>query len=194
MIYGWDISTSIVGLCAFHDNGKFDGQWHLDLRDDEGLLAKADHFKLWVEKLQMNSQETNTHFIEERLGGFSGGRTSAQVLMKLAQFNALCSYIIWNHHDKPGFAKHRNIRYLHPSTWKALMKNEGLLIPKGSKEKKAITLEFVRRKVPAFKVELNRNDKPQPWSYDEADAFCIGRSGYLKICTESGNYKPLGEL
>lgn len=190
MLYGWDVSTSIVGLCAFDDTGVLQTHHHLDLRSTDGLLAKADEFKGWLEGMAwMNDSDKNVHFIEERLGGFSGGRTSAQVLMKLAQFNALCSYIIWNHHVKPGLAKHRQITYLHPSTWKSLMKKEGLVpngtlfIPKGtpSDVKKQITLNFVLRNEKSIILDVNRNGKPQPWMYDIADAYCIGKAGWSKI-------------
>jgi hypothetical protein len=194
MIYGWDISTSIVGMCVFTDDGQFLRQGHLDLRKLDNLVEKADAFKQWITDLEfVNGGATNFHFIEERLGGFSGGRTSAQVLMKLAQFNAVCSYILWTYINERTTANHRQIAYLHPSTWKSIMKKEGLLIPKGSKEKKAITLDFVRRKEPEFKVEFNRNDKPQPWCFDEADAWCLGRSGWRKLCIANENFPPSGE-
>lgn len=184
MIYGWDISTSIVGLSVFKDDGTFTAAMHCDLRKVEGQLAKADAFKDFLNHTSVNVEKQSFHFIEERLGGFAGGRTSAQVLMKLAQFNAICSYIIWTHLPPT----HRQITYLHPSTWKSIMKREGLIIPKGA-DKKEITLEFAIRKEPAFShfLEKNRNDKWQPWSYDMADAWCLGRSGYRRLCSANGS-------
>jgi hypothetical protein len=181
MIYGWDISTAIIGLSCFQNDGTYEHSFHLDLRKIDGQLSKADAFKKFMGEFLLQQGMQNHHFIEERLGGFSAGRTSAQVMMKLAQFNAICSYILWTHDPGP----HRAVIYLHPSTWKAVMKREGLLIPKGA-DKKLLTLEYVKRKVPGFQITLNRNDKPQPWHYDEADAYCIGRAGYLK-CIASGN-------
>ncbi len=185
MIYGWDVSTSIVGLAAFKDDGTFSRTLHCDLRKVDGLLAKADEFKNWLEGTLVSVEPENWHFIEERLGGFAFGRTSAQVLMKLGQFNAICSYIIWNY--RPG--SHRQITYLHPSTWKSLMKQEGLFIPKGA-DKKELTLSFVRQKESSFIVELNRNEKPQPWMYDEADAYCLGKAGYRRLCIEKESSQP----
>lgn len=192
MIVGWDISTSIIGMAAFEDDGKYQLSSHLDLRKIDGQLSKAQAFKDWITGiLWINASEVNHHFVEERLGGFAAGRTSAQVMMKLAQFNAICSYIIYTH--EPQFesarGRHRSVSYFHPSTWKSIMKREGLIIPKGA-DKKSLTLAFVSRKVPDFIVELNRNEKPQPWCYDEADAFCLGRSGFLKLCTETKNSQP----
>jgi hypothetical protein len=104
--------------------------------------------------------------------------------MKLAQFNAIITYIIWT--TNPG--NHRSVTYLHPSSWKSVMKRDGLLIPKGA-DKKVLTLDFVRRHQPGFEMQLNRNDKPQPWMFDRADAYCIGRAGYLK-CIANGSSQP----
>ncbi len=176
MIYGWDVSTSIVGLAAFKDDGTYSRSLHCDLRKVEGLLAKADEFRAWLDATLVNVEPENWHFVEERLGGFAAGRTSAQVLMKLGQFNAICSYIVWNH--RPG--SHRQISYLHPSTWKSIMRREGLVIPKGA-DKKELTLAHVRKHEPSFVVDLNRNGRPQPWCYDRADAWCLGRSGILQL-------------
>ncbi len=185
MLYGWDVSTSIVGLATFEDDGKFSLATYCDLRKVDGLLAKADYFDAWLRLTTVNIEKENFHFVEERLGGFAVGRTSAQVLMKLGQFNALVSYIVWNHCPGP----HRQIAYLHPSTWKSLMKREGLIIPKGA-DKKELTLDFVRRKEPSFVVEFNRNDRPQPWMYDEADAYCIGKAGYCQLCIAKESSQP----
>ena len=185
MIYGWDISTSIIGLCKFSDDGRPFEYGYLDLRKIDGQLSKADAFFKWSNRF-LNNSEQNFHFIEERLGGFAAGRTSAQVMMKLAQFNAICSYIIWT----GGGSNHRQVSYLHPSSWKSLMKKEGLLIPKGS-DKKEVTLAFVRRKQLDFdefvKKYLNKNGNVHPWCYDVADAYCIGKAGYLKSCIEKGS-------
>ena len=174
MIAGWDISTSIVGLSLFQNDGTYESSSYLDLRRVDGLLVKADRFKEFLIQFPLQRDTDNWHFVEERLGGFSGGRTSAQVIMKLGQFNGICSYILWNHDPGP----HREIVYLHPSTWKATMRKDGLLIPKGS-DKKQLTLDFVKSRIPLV-VDLNRNDKPQPWMFDVADSYCIGRSGFLK--------------
>lgn len=190
MIYGWDVSTSIIGLAMFEDDGKFVKHASLDMRKIDGQIAKTDAFKTWITKLEfVNSFDTNFHFVEERLGGFSGGRTSTQVLMKLAQINALISYVIWMH-NQPGGERHdRQISYIHPMTWKSLLKKEGsfagekLNIPKGtpSVAKKQMTLEFVLCSEPSFHLDVNKKQNPQPWMFDEADAYCIGRAGWLQM-------------
>lgn len=194
MIYGVDISTSIIGLAQFSQDGKFVRADHCDLRDVEGALAKADAFREFLAGLTpfrgFYRDEENWVFVEERLGNFAAGRTMLQTLMKLAAFNAVCSYILWRHENSSG--KHRGIIHLHPSSWKSTMKKEGLIIPKGSDKKKEITLDFVRRAEPDFNESvtltgLNRNGNPQPWAFDEADAYCLGRAGFKRLCIEREN-------
>jgi hypothetical protein len=184
MIYGWDVSTSIVGGSVFDDGGKYQNSFHIDLRKIDGLNEKADaladHLDAMDHQGRLDTLSGQTHFLEERLGGFAAGRTSAQVLMKLGAFNALASYLIHSHDGR--------VLYIHPSTWKSLLKRDGLFIPKGG-DKKALTLSFVQSREPGFPKDLNRNDKPQPWMYDMADAYCIGRAGYLKWIA-GGNSQP----
>lgn len=188
MIYGWDISTTNIGLVSFDEAGIFHFADKLVLKDIDGQFVKAIAFKNWVESLQLHRSTEVYHFVEERLGGFSGGRTSAQVLMKLAQFNAICSYILFDLPVSDRHLSHRSVMHLHPSSWKAIMKREGLIIPKGA-DKKQVTLDFVKKKEPRFEnfMEFNRNDKPQPWCYDMADAYCIGKAGYHRLCTVKEN-------
>jgi hypothetical protein len=181
LIYGWDISTSIIGVSVFTDEGKYTKSFYIDLRKIEGQLEKARAFHDWLKGTSINVENVSNHFIEERLGNFSAGHTMMQTLTKLAAFNAVVSYIIWNHNVGEGRVV--NVHYLHPSSWKAVMKRDGLIIPKGSAEKKKLTLEFVRKVQPGFPYEENLNKKgnPQPWLYDLADAYCIGRSGWRKL-------------
>lgn len=192
MIYGCDVSTSVIGFATFNNDGSFVRADHCDLRKIDSSLDKADEFRNWLDSQRPTAgfyRDTKNYvFVEERLGNFAAGRTMLQTLMKLAAFNAVCSYILWTHQPGP----HREIIHLHPSSWKSTMRREGLLIPKGSKEKKQITLDFVRGKEPLFNEEimlggLNRNGNPHPWCFDEADAYCLGRSGYLKLCIGSGS-------
>ena len=180
LYYGFDISTSIIGVATFNEAGEFGDSYHIDLRKTDGILAKATEFNVWVNTFV--HQGHCTFFVEERLGGFSGGRTSAQVLMKLGAFNAVCSYILYS--SMPG--TFRSVVHLHPSTWKATMKHHGLIIPKGAENKKELTVAFVQRKEPKFaefiQQNLNKNGNPQPWVTDCADAYCIGKAGYTKLC------------
>ena len=178
MIYGWDCSTSVVGVACFEDDGpspRLVRSYHYDLRKVEGLSEKA----LFVqERAWQDIVPGSTCFIEERLGGFSGGRTSAQVLMKLGAFNALVQFVLFTHGCQ--------VRTIHPSTWKAAVRRMGLFTPKdiSSDQKKQLVLDWVAGREPGFEVELNRNGKPQPWMFDRADSYCVGLAGWKLLQEE----------
>lgn len=180
MFIGWDVSTSVIGITVLDETGKFITSEYIDLRklDTETLLPKMEEaeeeVRNFICKHAKSVTEPMRHFIEDRLGNFSGGRTSLQVLMKLAAFNAVVSHFV-NKYSPAG----SSVNYLHPSSVKAIMKVEGLVIPKGS-DKKALTLEYVSKREPAFPVPKNRNDKPQPYCYDMADSFIVARAGFIK--------------
>jgi hypothetical protein len=179
---GWDISTSIVGFACFQNDGKYIRSKYFDLRKSEkDLIDKAYEIETWVDsiidQLKPDISEEHVHYIEDKLGGFAGGRTMQQVLLKLAAFNSTISYIIWRRFFELGYST--SVEHIHPSTVKAIMKREGLLIPKGA-DKKQLTLDFVVSRQPSFPIELNRNDRPQPYCFDMSDAYVTGRAGFLK--------------
>ncbi len=183
MIFGWDISTSFVGVTVFDDNCKWIKTDHFDFTklDAESLHDKMDESQWWVEDfLAPYHTGTHHHYFEERLANFSSGRTMLQTLMKLAGFNALFSYEVWRIH-KSLVAEGSGVgtTFIHPSTVKAIMKREGLVIPKGG-DKKDLTLKFVSKKEPGFVIDRNRNDNPHPWCYDRADSYITGRAGFLR--------------
>jgi len=126
--------------------------------------------------------EQLTHiFIEDKLSGFSGGRTMQKTIVTLAGFNALVSYLSFT-------ASGIEPCHIHTSTIKALMKGEGLIIPKGTKgvNKKKVTCKFVKDKFEDFPYEETRNGNPKAHCYDMADAWTVARSGYLKfICNKT---------
>jgi hypothetical protein len=172
MIYGWDISTSIIGLSIFNADGTYVASQFLDLRKaDFDLISKGQLVEEWIsDEYVVNPYFHNIHYIEDSLGGFAMGRTMMQTLMKLGSFNTLVSWLIWKSSKNP------KLCYIHPSTVKAIMKRAGLLVPKGA-DKKQLTLDFVSRVQHGFCPDLNRNGKPQPWCYDMADSYCIAKAG-----------------
>lgn len=186
MIFGWDISTSFVGVTVFDDNCKWVKSDHFNFekmaKGAESLHDKMHESQWWVEDfLAPYHTGSHHHYFEERLANFSSGRTMLQTLMKLAGFNALFSYEVWRIHLSlltPGTGG-VGTTFIHPSTVKAIMKREGLVIPKGG-DKKDLTLKFVSKKEPEFVIDRNRNDNPQPWCYDRADSYITARAGYLR--------------
>lgn len=173
MILGWDVSTAIVGFVAISDDGKSCDFDYCDLRKIEDHDNKGDLLRDFVRKKMLlasgSSSVSSVHFIEDKLAGFSGGGSNAGTIMRLGAFNYLAGWLI---HDIWG----SQIERIHPSTVKAAMRKEGLLIPKGG-DKKGLTLQWVSSRERSFPMELNKNGKPQPWCYDMADAFVTALVG-----------------
>lgn len=199
MIMGWDVSTSIVGISVFDEDGLFMFSRYIDLRKKEGMLEKAYFVEKEVMSLIDEIKEKNLeeslhiyHFIEDKLSSFSAGKTMQQTLLKLAGFNAVVTFIV----DKTCWDKNvsSTIRHLHPSSVKAIMKKDGLTIPKGA-DKKKLTLEFVSDIEKDFVVDLNKNSNPQPWCYDMADAYIVARAGWLSgYLFDDGQAKETSDL
>lgn len=175
MFFGWDISTSVVGFAAFDSDGKYVESRYCDLSKIEGLNQKADKICEFVnERLnEIKAGTIDTHYVEDRLAGFSGGGSNAGTIMRLAAFNAIVCWILYD-----GWPS-SNIVMLHPSTVKASMKKLGLVIPKGA-DKKELTLKFVSQKEPTFPVVLNKNGNPKPYCYDMADAYITAYAGHKR--------------
>lgn len=179
-VYGWDISTAFIGFAQLDSGGRLVASRHLDLTKIEGdLLAKSD--VAWEFVSSLSSKRTSdiaagSHFVEDRLAGFSGGGSNAGTIMRLAAFNHSVSWMIHRLWAQPMGG---SVVHIHPSTVKALMKRQGLVIPKGSKKKKELTLQFVRDREPSFKIDLNKNSNPKPYMFDKADAYITALAGIL---------------
>jgi len=168
MIVGLDVSTSIVGICKLTNDGKFVSTDYVDLRKIKDFIEKCEKFH---DALFECADLVDKLFIEDKLSGFSGGKTMQQTMMKLAGFNGAVTYIAAQ------VLKCRPI-HIHPSTAKATMKIDGLFIPKGA-DKKKLTLEFCK-KIEGFPYIETKNGNPQAYCYDQADAYLIARAGFLK--------------
>lgn len=173
MLFGWDISTAIIGCAVFDNDCRFLAAHHCDLRKIDDLNEKADAAENFVHEVIFEGMfGGTTHYVEDRLAGMGRG-SNAGTIMKLAAFNAMVSWMVWRTmQETDGLVR------LHPSSVKAVMKRDGLIIPKGS-DKKELTLGFVRQREATFPYATNRNGKPQPYCYDQADAYITARAGFL---------------
>lgn len=180
MILGLDISTSIIGI-ALMDGDDLHAVTFVDLRKIDDFYEKCD--KIAAALIQISNAIKNVRgekvehvFIEDRLSGFSLGKTMQQTLLKLAGFNSSVSYIAYSILNVTPI-------HIHTSTIKSILKKEGLIIPKGSSrdDKKRLTLDWVRKKYKSFRYEETRNKNPQPYCYDMADAVVVAISGQRKF-------------
>ena len=87
---GLDISTSCVGY-AFTQDKKILDMGFIDIKKEKTPKEKV--FKV-LDFLNKSSyiDEVFTIYVEDNLQGFAGGRTSQQVIVKLAKFNAILCF------------------------------------------------------------------------------------------------------
>ncbi len=173
MILGLDVSTSIVGIAILNDDGILLSTDYVDLTKETNFYKKSCMVK---DKLEHIELPITTVFIEDKLSGFAGGKTMQQTIVKLAAFNGVVSYLT---NEIFKFEP----THIHPSTVKAIMKRDGLVVPKGA-DKKKLTVEFCRQ-IKNFQYNETKTGNPKPYCYDMADAYICGRAGFLKFANET---------
>ena len=89
---GLDVSTTCVGY-AFTKNKKILDMGFIDLKKHQTPKAKV--FQT-ISDLHENKyiDDVDTINVEDNLSGFAGGRTSQQVIVKLAKFNAVLCFVL----------------------------------------------------------------------------------------------------
>ena len=92
VILGLDISTSCVGY-AFTENKKILDMGFIDIKKFTTHKEKAFYVLTCINESSYIDKVEKV-FVEDNLSGFAGGRTSQQVIVKLAKFNAVLCYVI----------------------------------------------------------------------------------------------------
>ena len=92
VILGLDISTSCVGY-AFTENKKILDMCFIDIKKFTNHKEKA-FFVLTCINESSYIDKVKKIYVEDNLSGFAGGRTSQQVIVKLAKFNAVLCFVI----------------------------------------------------------------------------------------------------
>ena len=92
VILGLDISTTCVGY-AFTKDKKILDMGFIDIKKQ--TTPKEKVFKV-LDFLNKSSyiDDVITIYVEDNLQGFAGGRTSQQVIVKLAKFNAILCFVL----------------------------------------------------------------------------------------------------
>ncbi len=170
MIIGWDVSTAAIGICVKEDDGKTiefgviypAGKTHI-----EKHRSAVDQVVTFCKRLCKGSV---THFVEDRLAGFSPGLTTKQTLMALAAMNAVVSLAL---------TEFGSVTHLHPGTTKRV---SGLVVPKtypdgtrGDKKKEAIKL--ARSREPTFPYTETAAGNWGRGVDDMADAWLLVEAG-----------------
>ena len=91
---GLDASTTCVGY-AFTEDKKILDMGFIDIKKEK---TPKDKVQKVLEKLNESSyiNKVTDINIEDNLSGFAGGRTSQQVIIKLAKFNAILCFMLEN--------------------------------------------------------------------------------------------------
>ena len=92
VILGLDISTTCVGY-AFTENKKILDMGFIDIKKFKNHKEKA-FFVLTEINKSSYIDKVEKVYVEDNLSGFAGGRTSQQVIVKLAKFNAVLCFVI----------------------------------------------------------------------------------------------------
>ena len=99
MTLGFDASTTCVGW-AFYNGTTIEDAGFIDISKLKTNKEKAFHVinTLATHPLLQNTSQIN---LEAALSGFMGGRTSQQVIIMLARFNAIFEYVVAETWKKP---------------------------------------------------------------------------------------------
>jgi Holliday junction resolvasome RuvABC endonuclease subunit len=104
VILGLDVSTTTIGY-AFTKNKKILDMGFIDIKKQKTIQEKAYYA---MDILESKEYEIDKIQIEDSLSGFQGGRTSQQVIIKLAKFNAVFCFILENSMELPVFSINPN--------------------------------------------------------------------------------------
>ncbi len=91
---GLDISTSTIGY-SFTKNKKILDMGFIDIKKEKTPKDKVEKVLDFLHQSSYISNVTDIN-IEDNLSGFAGGRTSQQVIIKLAKFNAILCFMLEN--------------------------------------------------------------------------------------------------
>ena len=89
---GLDISTTCVGY-AFTKDKKILDMGFIDIKKEKTPKEKVFKVLGFLDNISY-IDEVDKIFVEDNLSGFAGGRTSQQVIVKLAKFNAVLCFVI----------------------------------------------------------------------------------------------------
>ena len=89
---GLDASTTCVGY-AFTQDKKILDMGFIDIKKEKTPKDKVQKVLEFLNNISY-IDEVFTIYVEDNLQGFAGGRTSQQVIVKLAKFNAILCFVL----------------------------------------------------------------------------------------------------
>lgn len=165
MICGWDISTSAIGVCVRGNDGR---TIEFGVIYPSGATHPEKHRSAAAQVVNFCKRicPSASHYVEERLGGFTGGLTTKQTLMALASMNAIVSFVL---------ADFGPVVHIAPITTKRIT---GLKVPKGG-DKKMEVIGLVRSREPTFPYAETAAGNYVRGTDDMADAWLLAEAGLM---------------
>ena len=168
MIFGLDVSTSIVGFTSMDEDGNVILKEAWDLRKLKSIYEKADFVRNKLKDIEVVPKYPTHVYIEQSLQSFRSGFSSAATLSLLSRFNGIVSWLCYRELGiEPEFISATSAR-----------KQCGIKIPRGSKAKQVV-IKYVIDNVPSVVITYTKHGNPKPGCYDKADSWVIARAGYL---------------
>jgi len=167
MILGLDVSTSITGASIIdkHGNLIYCKAWRTD-KKGLSFYQKLDIVKENI--LFIKAQyPIEMVYVEEPLGMFAAGRSSAQVISKIQRFNGIVCWILRQIFNL-------DPQYINVSTAR---KKCGIKIKRGQNSKE-IVLKHILENYKKFKAEYTKKGNPKKGTYDRADSLVIAKAGH----------------
>ncbi len=167
MILGLDISTSITGVSIVDRNNEliYCEAWRTD-KPRLSFYEKLDAIKDNICHLK-SQYPIEKIYVEEPLGMFAAGRSSAQVISKIQRFNGAVCWMLRELFDM-------DPEYINVYTAR---KTCGIKVKRGEKAKKVV-LQHVLETEKDFKAEYTKKGNPVKGVYDKADSLVIAKAGY----------------
>ncbi len=164
MIVGWDISTAAIGICVRDDEGTVLEFGVIYPKGESHGQKHRDAAAQVVNFCKRICPQGASHFVEERLGGFTGGLTTRQTLMALAAMNAVISFVL---------AEFGPVTHITPATVNRITKFKK---PKGA-DRKVEVVKLVRTREPTFPYRETAEGNLAKGVSDMADAWMLAESG-----------------
>ena len=167
MILGLDVSTSITGASIIDKYGDliYCQAWRTD-KKGLSFYQKLDIIKENV--LFIRAQyPIEMVYVEEPLGMFASGRSSAQIISKIQRFNGATCWILSQ-------AFNLEPKYINVFTAR---KKCGISVKRGQNSKE-IVLKNILESHENFKAAYTKKGNPVKGTYDRADSVVVAKAGH----------------
>ena len=176
MILGIDVGTQLLGFTVINEDGSLLHNEVMDLRKKkfDSHFKKAEEFKKRIIEIK-NLYNINKIFIEQSLNAFRPGLSTAAVILTIAKFNGIVSWICYEiFKTVPEYIGASSAR-----------KKLDIKVEKGENAKEVV-LKHILSLEPTFKVEYTKHGNPVAGTYDRADSYVIAKAGYI-LCQKQKN-------